>query len=149
MKYSISLNTSLIVAVLLFCLSGLCLAQENKSYTGISTVQPTLKSDLPDLNGTWTTAGGTVNYWIRQIGNEVWWVGMSGDQGATWIDAFMGTLNGNKISGQYVTTHGKKAGDHGLLTLQVSADGDTMTSASGVIFNRLHIPKLCTLNVDC
>lgn len=101
-----------------------------------STGQSSNTSPLPDLTGTWT-ASGVGTYWVRQINNDVWWVGMSSDQGSSWTNAFKGTIHGNQISGEYVNTpRGTNANDHGQLSMQVSADGNTMTDSSGQVFTR-------------
>jgi hypothetical protein len=42
-----------------------------------------------DMNGVWrANDGGT--YYVRQVGNDVWWVGMSADGGKTWTNVFKG-----------------------------------------------------------
>jgi hypothetical protein len=40
-----------------------------------------------NLNGLWKANDGG-NYWIRQVGNNVWWVEMSGDGGQTFTNVF-------------------------------------------------------------
>jgi hypothetical protein len=47
----------------------------------------------PSLTGVWkSNDGGT--YYLRQIGNELWWNGMSGgNDGRTYNNVFYGTIN--------------------------------------------------------
>jgi hypothetical protein len=42
-----------------------------------------------DMNGEWK-ADDRGTYYVRQIGNAVWWVGMSPDEGRTWMNVFKG-----------------------------------------------------------
>ena len=49
-----------------------------------------------DLTGAWAaTDVGT--YYVRQIGNTIWWLGLSSDQGLTFANVFQGTLQGPPI----------------------------------------------------
>lgn len=69
----------------------------------IQTKEVTKKSSIRavDLNGTWKNNDGGY-YYIRQIGNTIWWSGMSGNgAGTTWSNVFKGTLNGDVISGDW------------------------------------------------
>ena len=57
----------------------------------------------PDLNGTWrANDGGT--YHVRQIGTQVWWVGLSSDGGKSWTNVFHGTRTGNTVTGSWADT---------------------------------------------
>ena len=48
---------------------------------------------MPTANLTGVWAGGDVGtYYVQQIGNTVWWVGMSRDQGRTFTNVFRGTI---------------------------------------------------------
>jgi hypothetical protein len=52
------------------------------------------------LTGEWkANDGGT--YWIRQVGNQVWWVGTSSDGGRTFTNTFRGTRDGAEITGEF------------------------------------------------
>ncbi|WP_448272192.1 hypothetical protein [Nostoc sp. DSM 114160] len=54
----------------------------------------------PDFNGIWhSDDGGT--YYVRQIGNEIWWLGMSADDGRTWTNVYKGTRIGDTVIGQW------------------------------------------------
>ncbi len=47
-----------------------------------------------NLTGAWAANdGGT--YYVRQIGNTVWWLGLSADEGQTFANVFQGTLQNN------------------------------------------------------
>jgi hypothetical protein len=51
-----------------------------------------------DLTGTW--AGNEMStYYLRQIGNTVWWLNLSRDQGRTFANVFVGTVGTETISG--------------------------------------------------
>ena len=80
------------------------------------------------LSGRWYgNDGGT--YYLRRFGNEVWWVGISGDQGKSWTNAFHGTRNGDVITGEWVDVRGKTPGT-GTLTLKLYRF-DSMTRTGG------------------
>jgi hypothetical protein len=53
-----------------------------------------------DLTGVYKAAeGGT--YYVRQLGNTVWWLGMSPDDGGSFTNVFKGIITGNKINGNW------------------------------------------------
>ncbi|MEH2416311.1 hypothetical protein [Nostoc sp.] len=71
-----------------------------------------------DFNGIWRSDdGGT--YYVRQIGNEIWWLGMSADDGRTWTNVYKGTRIGDTVIGQWadVPRGGIRSG--GVLNLSV------------------------------
>ena len=80
-----------------------------------------------DFNGIWSSDdGGT--YYIRQIGNDIWWVGMSGDNGKTWTNVFKGVRNGNTVTGQWADVPRGSISSGGVLNLSVQG---TKQSVSG------------------
>lgn len=88
-----------------------------------------------DFNGIWkSNDGGT--YYVRQIGNDVWWVGMSGDNGNTWTNVFKGVRNGNTVTGQWADVPRGKVNSGGILNLSVqgtnkSVSGFTRSAVTG------------------
>src|SRR5436190_12774748 len=53
-----------------------------------------------NLTGRWSgNDGGT--YYLRQLGNELWWSGQSGDSGQTFSNVYQGTIRGDQISGRW------------------------------------------------
>jgi hypothetical protein len=66
-----------------------------------------------DLTGVWA-ANDAGTYYLRQVGNNVdnnsvgqvgntvWWLGLSTDEGLTFANVFQGTLQNNQISGNWV-----------------------------------------------
>jgi hypothetical protein len=55
-----------------------------------------------DLTGVWAaTDGGT--YYVRQLGNTVWWLGLSADQGRTFANIFEGTIRTRTVDDRRVT----------------------------------------------
>ncbi|MEA3062560.1 MAG: hypothetical protein QOJ94_2341 [Sphingomonadales bacterium] len=71
----------------------------------------------PTIAGVWhANDGGT--YRLRINGNEVWWIGMSGDNGRSWTNVFRGTRTGNVIQGDWADIVGHSG--RGTLTLRVS-----------------------------
>jgi hypothetical protein len=60
--------------------------------------------------------GGT--YYIRQLGNTVWWVGMSGDGGQLFSNVFKGTKTGNSIVGEWADVPKGSVRSSGTLSLR-------------------------------
>ena len=55
---------------------------------------------IDDLTGQWNCDdGGT--YFLRQIGNVLWWYGASADAGASWSNIFWGNIQGDQIAGEW------------------------------------------------
>ena len=70
------------------------------------------------LTGKWLcNDGGT--YFIRQIGSEIWWHGLSRDGGATWSNVFHGQLNGKQFSGRWADVPQGRIQGSGEITLQI------------------------------
>jgi hypothetical protein len=59
------------------------------------------RAQLTNLTGVWH-ADDVGTYYIRQIGNAVWWLGMSRDQGRSFANVFRGTIQGNSLEGSWV-----------------------------------------------
>ena len=78
-----------------------------------------------DLTGRWTCDdGGT--YFIRQVGDEVWWTGKSGepkDKKKAFANVFHGTIRGNQIVGSWADDPAGEARGAGTLTLEITGDG--------------------------
>jgi hypothetical protein len=70
------------------------------------------------LTGKWFCNDGG-SYFIRQIGNEIWWHGLSRDGGATWSNVFHGRLNGNQVSGRWADVPQGRIQNAGEMTLQI------------------------------
>jgi len=80
-----------------------------------------------DLTGTWSCDdGGT--YYVRQIGDQVWWTGQSGEreprgEKKAFANVFHGTIHGNKITGSWVDDPKGEARGAGALTLEIRGEG--------------------------
>jgi hypothetical protein len=71
-----------------------------------------------DLTGTWRWHdGGTAS--VRQVGNEVWWILKSPDDGKSWTTVFHGKLNGMRLTGQYADVPEGKNRLQGNLTAKL------------------------------
>lgn len=87
-----------------------------------------------DMNGVWqANDGGT--YYVRQIGNQVWWLGMSGDNGRSWTNVFHGTKTGSTVQGTWADVPKGNIRSGGNLTLNVQGTtgvlGFTRAAATG------------------
>jgi len=80
------------------------------------------------LTGPWANDdAGT--YYLRQIGNTVWWLGMSVDEGRTFANVFRGTLQNNQISGNWADVPLGATENSGTLTV-TAGQGDLSTTLS-------------------
>jgi hypothetical protein len=72
------------------------------------------------IYGLWRADDGGL-YHIRQIGADVWWVGMSSDDGQTFTNVFHGQIKGNKLTGGWLDVpHGmEKRTNAGEVNLQI------------------------------
>lgn len=71
-----------------------------------------------NVSGLWSSNdGGT--YHVRKIGNTLWWLGMSSDNGQSWSNVFRGTISGDIIDGEWADVRGRIWGK-GTLRLQIS-----------------------------
>jgi len=70
------------------------------------------------VSGVWK-ANDKGAYRLHAVGNTIWWVGISGDNGRSWMNVFKGTRNGNIIDGEWADVGGKTWG-HGTLKLRIS-----------------------------
>jgi hypothetical protein len=76
--------------------------------SGAPEVHPVYAIDIPQdfdlprsflgLSGAWH-ASDNATYYVRQIGNTLWWLGLSRDQGYTYANVFKGTLREGGIVG--------------------------------------------------
>ena len=96
-----------------------------------------------DLTGAWSGDDAGV-YYIRQIGDVIWWAGISGLgeplalRGHDWTNVYLGKLSGLTITGNYadvpqggildngpVTMQLTKTADGGISLVRVTSDADT------------------------
>jgi hypothetical protein len=62
------------------------------------------KASSQTLSGAWHGTPDNGTYYIRQLGDDIWWLGLSRDQGRTFANVFRGTYNDNAglIEGEWV-----------------------------------------------
>jgi hypothetical protein len=89
-------------------------------------------SSAVDLTGTWAGDDQGV-YYLRQVGNQVWWLGMSGlggplvNRGTDWTNVYLGTLSADTVTGTYADVPQGKILDKGPIVLKL-----TSTSGGGI-----------------
>jgi hypothetical protein len=85
-----------------------------------------LAADRTDLTGRWGCDDGG-HYFVRHVGNEVWWSGSSrnpkGPAKANFANIFHGTINGNVITESWVNDPKGEARNAGKLTLEIINNG--------------------------
>jgi hypothetical protein len=84
-----------------------------------------------DLTGRWSANdGGT--YYIRQVGNDLWWYGESGDGGRSWTNVLHASLQGNRVVGRWADVPHGTIHSAGEMDIQVvSADRLVATRSTG------------------
>jgi hypothetical protein len=83
---------------------------------------PSARADDANLTGTWVCDDeGT--YYLRQVGNTVWWLGKSKDGGKSWTNVFRGTIKDNRIVGDWADVPQGESDGAGTLTLEIVLDG--------------------------
>ena len=93
-----------------------------------------------NVSGVWK-ANDEGTYRLHAIGNQIWWVGASKDDGASWTNVFKGTRTGNIIEGEWADVRGKPWG-HGTLKLRIAGTtfmekiGATGSNFGGVRWGR-------------
>jgi len=96
-----------------------------------------------DLTGTWAGDDQGV-YYLRQLGDQVWWLGMSGlgaplvDRGTEFSNVYLGTLSGDTVTGTYADVPQGRILDQGPVVLKL-----TPTSGGGISLVRTD-PVLAT-----
>jgi hypothetical protein len=88
----------------------------------------------PDLTGTWTaTDHGT--YYVREIGDTVWWLGVSAGDGAEFSNVFVGKVRQNHLQGEWADVPRGKSLNNGAVGLSVADDSTMRSTSSGVFEN--------------
>lgn len=88
----------------------------------IGTPTP-VNTNISNLTGTWH-CNDHGNYFIRQVGKQVWWLGQSSDGGNTWTNVFHGRrTNKNMIIGQWTDLPRGKSHNAGNITLKITNSG--------------------------
>ena len=84
-----------------------------------------------NLTGRWSANdGGT--YYLRQLGNELWWYGQSGDGGQTWSNVYQGTIRGEQISGRWADVPHGRVQSSGVMDLVINNPNQlTATTRTG------------------
>jgi hypothetical protein len=97
-----------------------------------------------NLTGAWG-ADDIGTYYLRQIGNTLWWLGLSRDQGRTFANVFHGTVTGEVIQGDWIDVPMGKAPvlGNGSLTLNGGSQSTELIKISrGGTFGALTWTKL-------
>ena len=73
-----------------------------------------------NFSGRWrSNYGGT--YYIKQLGNELWWYGESGNKGASWSNVFHGYIGKQEIAGKWVDVPKGRVNSQGEMTVQIAS----------------------------
>lgn len=86
-----------------------------------------------DLTGTWQGDDGG-SYYIRQIGEQVWWYGEEQSINPGWSNVASGELNGNNLELKWVDVPKGRASGQGTLSLIVENSGNRLTAQQNIGF---------------
>jgi hypothetical protein len=76
------------------------------------------------MTGVWkSNDGGT--YYVRESGRDIWWIGVSGDDGKTWTNVYKGVRDGAVVTGTWADVRGKNKGA-GMLNLHVDGSSGVL-----------------------
>lgn len=78
-----------------------------------------LVAQAANLSGVWNCNDGGI-YFVRQVGNELWWYGQSSDGGTTWSNVFRGVIRGNQVFGQWADVPKGSVRGYGEMVLLIS-----------------------------
>lgn len=82
-----------------------------------------------DLTAVWNCNDGGI-YFVRQVGNQIWWYGQSSDGGNTWSNVFQGTITGSQITGSWADVPKGSIRGYGWMTLEIQG-GDRFVKIAG------------------
>jgi hypothetical protein len=99
----------------------------------------------PGLTGTWRGIPDGGTYYIRRVGRNVWWVGLSGKPntstiGETFSNVFNGTIDGSTIKGRWaeVRRDGRPL-RNGTVELEVRGAGTLVKTDGNWPATQLHL----------
>jgi hypothetical protein len=85
------------------------------------------------LTSVWNCNDGGV-YFIRQVGNQIWWYGQSADGGEAWSNVFQGTIRGNEIIGSWADVPKGAIRGYGEMTLRIISNNRIQKISGGENF---------------
>jgi hypothetical protein len=74
-----------------------------------------------DLTGVWNCDDGGI-YYIRQLGNKIWWYGESNPNSPGWSNVMYGTINGNTINGNWADVPKGSTMNNGVMKLNIESN---------------------------
>jgi hypothetical protein len=83
-----------------------------------------LPRPLALLTGVWS-ADDAGTYYVREVDNTVWWLGLSVDEGRTFANVFRGTLQNGQVSGQWADVPLGQTSNAGTIAVTDGAGGLT------------------------
>lgn len=100
-----------------------CCASGVKAISGGSS-----GSGSSDLTGVWNCDDGGM-YYVRQLGNQVWWYGEKSTESPVWSNVMQGTLTGDTIDASWADVPKGSVMQYGHLVIKV-ASRTSMTALS-------------------
>ncbi len=79
-----------------------------------------------NLTGVWS-ANDAGTYYVREIGNTVWWLGVSSNEGRAFANVFKGTLDSGLLTGEWADVPLGATSGSGALMLFAGPAGPTST----------------------
>ena len=99
-------------SVFVFCVLGLLV-----SVAGIASAA--------DLSGKWN-CDDSGQYYLRQIGNTLYWYGERSAANPAWSNIFQGNIQGERVNGNWVDVPKGQASSRGVLQMQIKDNGNVL-----------------------
>jgi hypothetical protein len=128
-----------------FCIPQLAFGQQNNSITGNQHIINISKQQ--DLSGLYLS-NDQDKYFLKQVGDSLWWVGINKNNSQV-DNIFKGIINGNNITGQWISSPLKKTIDNGSIKLIISNNSNTNITINKVpSYNKFPVNQLIKFNPD-
>ncbi len=77
-----------------------------------------------DLTGKWSCDDGGA-YYLRQIGNTLYWYGERAQVNPQWSNVFVGTIQGNQVNGRWADVPKGQIMQNGQMRVRISPNGNS------------------------
>ncbi|NEO16942.1 MULTISPECIES: hypothetical protein [unclassified Moorena] len=95
--------------------------EQKSSFDQTSSPDLVAQAVAISLTGTWrANDGGT--YYIRQVGNELWWYGQSSNNGRSFSNVFHGYIGQNEVAGNWADVPRGRTRGSGEMVVRIDSN---------------------------
>lgn len=101
--------------------------------------QTFLISEVFNLTGVWRSNDGGI-YYVRQVGNQLWWYGQSADGGVKYSNVFRAIIVGDRATGEWADVPKGTNTNAGVLSIEIFSNNRFVQKGSNfgpVEWNRI------------